>query len=53
TDNDMAQGIIKLGVKFEPPAPMVDIRITAYRNIASYTLLLNQVAQEITSGSAG
>lgn len=53
TDNDMAQGIVKLGVKFEPPAPMVDIRITAYRNIASYTLLLNQVAQEITSGSAG
>lgn len=53
TDNDMAQGIIKLGVMFEPPAPMVDIRITAYRNIASYTLLLNQVAQELSSGSAG
>lgn len=51
TDNDMAQGIIKLGVKFEPPAPMVDIRITAHRNIASYTLLLNQVAQEISSGT--
>ncbi|MGB3044205.1 MAG: phage tail sheath subtilisin-like domain-containing protein [Xanthobacteraceae bacterium] len=51
TDNDLAQGIVKLGVKFEPPAPMVDIRITSYRNIASYTLLLNQVAQEISSGS--
>lgn len=51
TDNDMAQGIIKLGVTFEPPAPMVDIRITAHRNIASYTLLLNQVAQEISSGT--
>ncbi len=51
TDIDLAQGIVKLGVKFEPPAPMVDIRITSYRNIASYTLLLNQVAQEISSGS--
>lgn len=51
TDIDLAQGIVKLGVKFEPPAPMVDIRITSYRNIASYTLLLNQVAQEISSGA--
>jgi phage tail sheath protein FI len=49
TDEEMAQGIVKLGVKFEPPAPMVDIRITSYRNIASYTLLLNQVAQEISA----
>ena len=53
TEGDMAQGIIKLGVKFEPPAPMVDIRITAHRSIASYTLLLNQVAQQISSGTAG
>lgn len=51
TDTELAQGIVKLGVKFEPPAPMVDIRLTSYRNIASYTLLLNQVAQEISSGS--
>lgn len=51
TDEELAQGIVKLGVKFEPPAPMVDIRITSYRNIASYTLLLNQVAQEIASGA--
>lgn len=51
TDNDLAQGIVKLGVKFEPPAPMVDIRITSHRNIVSYTLLLNQVAQEISSGA--
>jgi phage tail sheath protein FI len=49
TDIELAQGIVKLGVKFEPPAPMVDIRITSYRNIASYTLLLNQVAQEIST----
>jgi phage tail sheath protein FI len=51
TDVEMAQGIVKLGVKFEPPAPMVDIRITAHRNIASYTLLLNQVAQQINDGA--
>lgn len=51
TDEEMVQGIFKLGVKFEPPAPMVDIRVTSYRNIASYTLLLNKVAQEISSGS--
>lgn len=51
TDVEMAQGIIKLGVKFEPPAPMVDIRITAHRNIAAYTLLLNQVAQQINDGA--
>lgn len=51
TETELAQGIVKLGVKFEPPAPMVDIRITSYRNLASYTLLLNQVAQEIGSGS--
>jgi phage tail sheath protein FI len=51
SDEDMAQGIVKLGVKFEPPAPMVDIRLTSYRNIAAYTLLLDQVAQEIGSGS--
>lgn len=51
TNEELAQGIVKLGVKFEPPAPMVDIRITSHRNIAAYTLLLNQVAQEIGAGS--
>lgn len=51
TNEEMAQGIVKLGVKFEPPAPMVDIRITSHRNIASYTLLLDQVAQEIGNGA--
>lgn len=51
TDEELAQGIVKLGVKFEPPAPMVDIRITSHRNIASYTLLLDQVAQEINGGA--
>ena len=49
TNEDMAQGILKLGVKYEPPAPITDLRVTAYRNIASYTLLLNQVNQEIST----
>lgn len=53
TDEELAQGIVKLGVKFEPPTPMVDVRITSHRNIAAYELLLNQVAQEISSGSLG
>lgn len=51
TDTELAQGIVKLGVKFEPPAPMVDVRLTSHRNIASYTLLLDQIAQEISSGA--
>lgn len=51
TNEELAQGIVKLGVKFEPPAPMVDIRLTSYRNIAAYTLLLDQVAQEIGNGA--
>lgn len=51
TNEEMAQGIIKLGVKFEPPAPMVDIRITAHRNIVSYTLLLKRTELEINSGA--
>jgi len=51
TNVDLAQGVVKLGCKFEPPAPVTDLRITSYRNIASYTLLLNQVAQEIGSGA--
>src|SRR5690606_33933424 len=51
SEEDMAQGIVKLGVKFEPPAPMTDIRITAHRNIVAYELLLNQAIQELSSGS--
>lgn len=51
TDEELEQGVVKLGVKFEPPAPMVDIRITSHRNIVAYTLLLNQVSQEIGSGA--
>lgn len=48
---DMAQGIIRLSVRFEPPAPMVQIQITAHRWIASYDLLLDQAIRAIESGS--
>lgn len=52
TPDEMAQGIVKLGVKYEPPAPIVDLRATAHRNHAvAYTLLLDQVAQEISGGA--
>ena len=51
TPEEMAQGILKLGVKFEPPAPIVDIRMTTYRSVVSYQLLFNKVTQEITSGA--
>lgn len=39
TENDplaMADGNIRLSVKFEPPAPMEDIGITAYREVSYY-----------------
>lgn len=52
SNEEMAQGILKLGVKFEPPAPIVDIRTTMYRSIASYEILLNNVTKQITSGSS-
>lgn len=51
TDADMAQGILKLGVKFEPPAPMTDIRTTMHRSLVSYEMLLNQTTKQITSGA--
>jgi len=51
TPEEMAQGIIKLDLKYEPVAPMVDIRITAHRNIAAYTLLLKLVNEQIGSGA--
>lgn len=48
TKEELAQGIVKFGIKFEPPAPMTDIRITMHRSLVSYELLFNKVSQEIT-----
>lgn len=46
-----AAGIIKFLMAFEVPAPMVDIRIDAHRNIeVGYTLLFNSVTGEINIG---
>jgi len=48
---DGAQGIVKFGMRYEVPAPMVDIRITAYRNITiGYELLYSQVTGEVEIG---
>ena len=47
TNEEMAQGIFKIGLKYEPPAPIVDLRGTAYRNIVAYDLLLDKVAQQL------
>lgn len=44
TPEEGVQGIVKFGMAFEVPAPIYDIRITAYRNImVAYTALFNSV----------
>lgn len=50
TETEMAQGRVTLGVEFEPPAPMEDIRLIAHRNILYYRVLLQEVLQEVQSG---
>lgn len=46
-----AAGIVKFLMAFEVPAPMVDIRIDAYRNVeVAYTLLFNSVTGTISIG---
>lgn len=43
-----AQGVVKFAMAFEVPAPMVDIRITAHRNIqVAYELLFSTVTGEL------
>ncbi|TFF20826.1 phage tail protein [Jiella endophytica] len=50
--SDGVQGIVKFGMKFEVPAPIVDIRITAYRNFTvAYELLYSQVSGEVEVGA--
>ncbi|MFG1414057.1 phage tail sheath C-terminal domain-containing protein [Xanthobacter sp. VTT E-85241] len=51
SNEEMAQGRITLAVKFEPPAPMEDIRIIAHRDITYYAVLRDSVLTEISSGS--
>lgn len=44
TADDGVQGILKFGMKYEPPAPIVDLRVTAYRNhTLAYELLYNSI----------
>ena len=53
TPADGAAGIVKFGMRFEPPAPIYDVRITASRNIQiGYELLYNSVTGQIDTGSA-
>jgi len=50
TNEEMAQGRVTLAVDFEPPAPMEDIRLIAYRNIRYYADLRERVLEEIREG---
>lgn len=51
TPEEMAQGRVTLGVEFEPPAPMEDIRLIANRNIQYYVDLIDQVLREVNDGA--
>lgn len=50
TPEEMAQGRVTLAVKFEPPAPMEDIRLIAHREIQYYVTLLQDTISEIQGG---
>lgn len=51
TPDEGAQGIIKFGMRYEVPAPMVDIRTTAFRNIQiAYELLYSSVSGTVATG---
>ena len=51
TNAEMAQGRVTLGVEFEPPAPMEDIRMIAHRQIRYYADLRARVLEEIREGA--
>ena len=51
TNEEMAQGRVTLGIDFEPPAPMEDIRMIAHRNIRYYAELRERVLEEIREGA--
>ncbi|EYD71814.1 phage tail sheath subtilisin-like domain-containing protein [Limimaricola hongkongensis] len=48
---DGVQGIVKFAMRYEPPAPIYDIRIAAYRNpTVAYELLYDSVSGTIDTG---
>lgn len=47
-----AQGIVKFGMQYEVPAPIYDLRITAYRNILAYDLLFESVSGQFSIAEA-
>jgi len=53
TAADGAEGVVKFGMRYEPPAPIYDVRISAYRNITiAYELLYDSVTGQIDTGDA-
>lgn len=51
TPDDGVQGIVKFGMRYEVPAPMVDIKVTAYRNFTiAYELLYNSITGNLEIG---
>lgn len=49
---DGVQGIVKFAMKYEPPAPIYDIRIAAYRNVTiAYELLYDSVSGRVDVGN--
>nr|WP_283771481.1 phage tail sheath C-terminal domain-containing protein [Chelatococcus sp. YT9] len=51
TPEEMAAGRVTFAVKFEPPAPMEDIRAIAHRAVEYYVELLNGVISDIGDGA--
>lgn len=49
--SNLASGAPTIGVEFEPPAPMEDIRIKTFRNIAYYDLVVEEVLKEMNNGT--
>lgn len=48
---DGVQGIVKFAMRYEPPAPIYDIRIAAFRNpVLAYELLYDSVSGRIDTG---
>lgn len=50
TAEDGVLGIVKFAMVYEPPAPIYDIRIGAYRNVLAYELLYDSVSGQVDTG---
>lgn len=53
TAEDGVQGIVRFGLQYEPPAPIYDLRIQAYRNpIVAYEALFDSVSGQFVIAEA-